>query len=227
MLFAFVLLLGCELSSEPARPTQSTPLMSAGIGGGKVDMVLDAEGPKPIGVDALLRRFERLQGAAVEHHTAVAAALNVVMGPCEICDGKPLAHCAIDHPSSCPVVNDLAARAVGLAERGIPAEQIKVAINYPDRWFPKMGRGVPVTIHLWRDAEGSFQAETQETQSALEARFGDSIQWVVHEADAQPPNNLDVRSRPTWFINGHRFRGAHSATSLGRFVQFETVLVGQ
>ena len=153
--------------------------------------------------------------------TAAAAGLNLVPGPCPECEGLPVAHCATQQPDVCPVVGKIAERAKRLAEQGMPAKELKVAINYPDLWFPDMGEGTPVNINLYRDEDGAFAVETRDAQRILSERFGPRLVWTVHSADAVAPEPIGVRSRPTWFINGHRFRGAQTARTLGRFINFE------
>ena len=49
----------------------------------------------------------------------------------------------------------------------------------------------------------------------------DKVTLEIFGADVAAPDKLEVRSRPTWFINGHRFRGAQSTTILKRFIEFE------
>ena len=119
------------------------------------------------------------------------------------------------------MVNKIAARARRLAEQGMPTDELKVALNYPDLWFADMGEGTPVTVHLYRDEDGPFAKDTRGTQQVLSERFGVRLVWTVHNAGSTPAEELGVRSRPTWFINGHRFRGSQSAQTLGRFINFE------
>lgn len=203
-------------------PPQSRSIQkSQSTAGGRVDMNLDADGPRPIGLTALKERFPAWNDMQEGPLKAAAAAVNLVPGPCAECDDLPLAHCATQQPLRCEVVEKIARRAQRLAEKGMPSEELKVAINYPDFWFAGMGEGTPVHIHLYRDENGAFSAETSEAQQLLSKRYGAGLTWTVHNADATSAENLGVRSRPTWFINGHRFRGAQTARTLGRFVNFE------
>jgi hypothetical protein len=186
-----------------------------------VEIKLDGDGPKPIGLAALKERFPTWKGMADGPLAAAAAGLNLVPGPCPECEGLPLAHCATQQPDVCPVVEKIAERAKRLAEQGMPSEELKVAINYPDLWFPDMGEGTPVKIQLYRDEDGAFAVETRDAERLLVERFGAQLVWTVHDADAVAPEPIGVRSRPTWFINGHRFRGAQTPRTLGRFINFE------
>ena len=215
------LLLALVACSVEAPPESKSIQKSKQPATGRIEMSLDADGPKPIGLAALKTRFPTWRDMAEGPLEAAAAAMNLVPGPCSECDGLPLAHCATQQPNKCPVVEKIAQRARSLAEQGMPSEELKVAINYPDLWFPDLGEGLPVTIHLYRDEEGPFAEETRDTQRLLSERFGPRLVWTVHNADSNPPTSLGVRSRPTWFINGHRFRGAQTARTLGRFINFE------
>jgi len=215
-----VVTLGACSSDEP-QPQSRSIQKSSQTGGGRVEMNIDAEGPKPIGLIALKDRFPAWQNMDVGTLTAAAAAVNLVPGPCSECDGLPLAHCATAKPTECTVIDKIAARAQRLAEQGMPSDELKVALNYPDLWFPEMGDGIPVNVHLYRDEEGAFSAETRDAQDILSERFGARLAWTVHNADSVPLESIGVRSRPTWFINGHRFRGAQNARTLGRFINFE------
>lgn len=223
MLRAVLFILVAGACSEDAKPNPQSKSIQKSLqgGGGKVEMKVDADGPKPVGLDALKKRFPSWSEMPEKALTSAGSAVNLVPGPCVDCGDLPLAHCAIEHPQGCPVIAKIARRAQRLAERGMPTDELKVAINYPDLWFPELGEGLPVTVHLYRDAEGPFASKTREAQSVLTERFGAQLNWVVHEADVPPPEALGVRSRPTWFINGHRFRGAQSGRTLGRFINFE------
>ncbi len=221
MLLLLFALNGCDPS--PGLSPQSKPISRSEGGGGRVDLNVGADGPKPIAVAELLKRYPKLKVETVEVHQSVAAAANVVPGPCEACDGLPLAHCVTQESVECPVGDGLIERATRLARSGMDSERLKVAINYPDFWFPDLGEGTPVTVHLWTDGAGLFKAETDAAKRDLEERFGEKVKWVVHAADESAPPHLGVRSRPTWFINGHRLRGAQSARTIGRLIQFELV----
>lgn len=183
---------------------------------------------KPIPPKRLVQRFARLRSESETTQRAVATALNLVAGPCEICEEKPLAHCAVDHGDACGVADRLVDRAVVLANSGMPADQLKVALNYPDNWYPGMGEGIPVKIQLFTDTSTPFSEEIDRIQSALNERFRNDISWTVHRTGDSRAKDLGVRAAPTWFINGHRFRGLQSARTLGRFVAYElTVKAGE
>jgi hypothetical protein len=113
-------------------------------------------------------------------------------------------------------------RAFGMAKDGANADAIKVAVNYPDFWVEGLGSGVPVNIHLYRDQGGRFAAQTQGVEQGLKKIFNEKLLWTIHEADQVADPALGVRAYPTWFINGHRFRGVQSVNSLARFVEYET-----
>ena len=55
----------------------------------------------------------------------------------------------------------------------------------------------------------------------MKEKFGDKVRWEVFGKDIEAPERLAVRSRPTWFVNGHRFRGAQSERILARFIALE------
>jgi len=193
-----------------------------------VDMAVGGNSLKPVPPDRIVQRFQSLRLESKETQLAVVSALNLVAGPCEICDEKPLAHCAVEHGHACIVVDRLVDRAIGLAKSGMPVDQLKVAINYPDIWFPGMGEGVPVHMHLFTSDDTPFVEDIVQIQTEISDRFGDEVTWTVHRNDAQRQADLGVRAVPTWFVNGHRFRGLQSARTLGRFVAYElTVKAGE
>lgn len=216
-MFFILALLACEPEPIP----ESTPLLRSEKGGGKVEMKVGPEGLKPVPIQTLIGFVPRLGEKRKDVQQAAVAAMNLVPGPCASCDGTPLAHCLINPASQCTVASTLAQRAVALADKGVEGGDLKAALNYPDHWFPDLGSGVPVKVILWRDSAGPFGSETETIRSELADRYGAQVNWVVNDADTSAPEHLDVRARPTWFINGHRFRGMQSAQTLDRFIGYE------
>jgi hypothetical protein len=185
-------------------------------------MVIDMEGPKPISIDRLMEVWPPIAGLSDTQKRMVSGVVNVTPSPCGGCGDLPIAHC-IDRKmfDSCPVMEKLLKRAVRMVRAGRDAGQIRAAINYPDLWVAGLGEGTPVQLHLYRNAEGPFQTETSATLEALSTQFGHQLNVTIREADIVPEPSIGVRSRPTWFINGHRFRGAQTSTTLARFIAFE------
>lgn len=223
MLF-FTLILGtlwgCGQTAE--RP-QSTPVSSSNeTAGGTVDMAIDLEGPRPVGTAELKTLFPQLSTLTKAQVQLVAGVINIVPSPCEPCGDIPLAHCAqAGNVATCGALNKLVSRAILLTTAGQQAGHVKASVNYPDIWFDGMGSGSPVQVIVYQDEGGGFAKETAEAVSALQHNFGDKIALTLHGADVTAPAQLGVRSRPTFFINGHRFRGAQTPKTLGRFVAFE------
>ena len=62
---------------------------------------------------------------------------------------------------------------------------------------------------------------TEGILSDLKRKFPEGVAFVVFDEEQPTPEALGVRSRPTWFINGHRFRGAQTAGLLARFIALE------
>ena len=211
---------GCDQTAE--RP-QSNPVSSSNkTAGGTVDMAIDLEGPKPVGTAELKTLFPQLSALTTAQVQLVAGVINIVPSPCEPCGDIPLAHCAqAGNITTCGALNKLVSRAVFLTTAGQQAGHVKASVNYPDLWFDDMGSGSPVQVIVYQDAQGGFAKETAEAVSALQGNFGDKIAVTLHDADVAAPAPLGVRSRPTFFINGHRFRGAQTPKTLGRFVAFE------
>ena len=215
--------IGCGQGNPQTTP-QSSPITRTTGGGGTVQMDVGADGSRPVGIDALVARFPVLLAAGTNTRKEVTTAMNVVPGPCGVCDGASLAQCAVSHPTDCDVADTIAKRAVVLADAGMIADRLKVALNYPDQWFPRLGNGVPVNVTLFTDPSCPFRTETEAIREELVQRFGDKIRWTIQSAATEPPEpRLGVRSTPTWFVNGHRFRGLQSARSLGRFIGFELI----
>jgi hypothetical protein len=108
-----------------------------------------------------------------------------------------------------------------LAKQDASVDTVKVAVNYPDFWIDGIGEGQAVQIHLFDDADGRFHAETKRVEEGLQNIFGQAIEWTIHGREDVSAAPWGVRSYPTWFINGHRFRGVQSVNSLARFVSHE------
>ena len=212
--------LGCG-TTDP--PRQSTPLLkSTSTGGGRVDMAIDIEGPKPIPRDKLTVLWPPFSELSELQLRAISSVVNVTPSPCIGCGALPIAHC-IDRKTVglCPAMDKLLKRAIRMVKAGHDPGQIKAALNYPDSWVSGLGEGTPVKLHLYRDADGPFRAETAATIKALTAQFGVEVALTIREADVVPDPSLGVRSRPTWFINGHRFRGAQTSGTLARYIALD------
>lgn len=213
---------GCGGDTNPESPqskpvTEATSTLKDSI---SVPMGNNAE--KPTSVVALKQRLPRLEELKDSEMQAVVASLNLVPSPCSMCQGRTAAHCLVDLGwTECRVLGKLADRAIRLAKEGQGVEQIKIAVNYPDQWFPGMGEGTPVQIHLYRDLEGSFARQTEEIRTRVVEIFGEQVEIVTHDDPEEPVGHLDIRSRPTWFVNGHRFRGVQSVNGIARFVSYE------
>ena len=102
-------------------------------------------------------------------------------------------------------------------------DSIKVSVNYPDFWVEGLGSGSPVEVHLFRDTAGRFESETAAVENGLRSIFGERLKWTIREATEVVDPKLGVRSYPTWFVNGHRFRGVQSVNGLARFVEYESM----
>ena len=211
--------LGC---SETATRPESRPIATRAGGGGQVEMAVDPEGPRPIARPRLVELWPSLGSLSEPQLQNFSSAVNIMPSPCGECSGLPIAHCLErGNEASKPVLSKLFKRAETLAQLDRPAAQIKAAINYPDTWFDGLGTGTPVHVVLYRDSEGAFASSTSETLEVLQKEFGDSARWSIHDRDVVAPEHIGVRSRPTWFINGHRFRGAQSSRILSRYIGFE------
>lgn len=218
-MFVIFALLACQPEPTP----ESTPLLRPDQGGGKVQMNVGPDGLKPIPVSRLQAIVPALSDRPTSVQQTVVAAINLVPGPCDSCDGAPLAHCLVNASAECSVALALVQRAMVLADSGKTGDEVKVAVNYPDLWFPDLGSGVPVTVTLWQDQSGPFGEMTETVRRDISARFGSKVNWSVYDTDIVAPAHLDVRARPTWFVNGHRFRGMQSAETIGRFIGFELI----
>ena len=120
-----------------------------------------------------------------------------------------------------PVLSKLVRRARLLVLDGASKEEVTASINYPDQWFPGLDKFRGVQVHLYRETDGPFTAITDQTLQAIKRRFPTGVQFTILDQGTPAPEALGVRSRPTWFINGHRFRGSQSADILGRYIQLE------
>ncbi len=219
MFWILLAVIGCERAADPP---QSRHLESSGGGGGRVDMSIDLEGPKPIALTKLRKLWPALDVLDDAQQRTASTAVNITPSPCIECGSLPIAHCLASGKSAdCAALSKLLARTIRLTVEGRPSGQIKASINYPDLWIPGLGEGTPVQIHLFRDRNGPFSKETKATLGGLNLRFGTEIAVTISEAEIVPAPGLGVRARPTWFINGHRFRGAQSENTLARFVAFE------
>lgn len=185
-------------------------------------MPVDPEGPKPVDRARLVEMIPAAGSLSTDQIKRFSSAVNIIPTPCEACGTLPIAHCVErGHLSSCAVLEKLLRRAIVLAQDDQPTGHIKAAINYPDLWFAEQGEGIPPRVTIYRDADGPMQDRVAATLQALNEEFGDQIDLRVYDTDVAPPADLGVRSRPTWFVNGHRFRGAQSARVLSRFIKFE------
>ena len=213
------LVVACGETEQP----QSRPVMDGGPKRPTVTAInVDANTPKPVGIEEIGSRLFAINGLPVEGQRAAVAALNLVPSPCVVCDGMTLAECLVEvGVANCPVLDKLTKRAVRMAKNNASTDLIKVEINYPDLWFPRVGSGKPVTVHLYRDADGRFAEDVNHIRSRLLDIFGADVRVVTHEEVDEESRRLGVRSRPTWFVNGHRFRGVQSVDGLARFVAFE------
>ena len=201
--------------SQPITETPELPKDSI-----SVPMGSDAE--KPTAVDLLTLRLPALQQLQQSEMEAVVASLNLVPSPCSMCPNRTVAHCLVDLGwTECRVLGKLANRAIRLAKDGQGVDQIKIAANYPDTWFLGMGEGKPVQIHLYRDLDGSFARQTEEIRSRIVEIFGDQVSIITHDDKQENVERLGIRSRPAWFVNGHRFRGVQSVNGIARFVSYE------
>jgi len=177
---------------------------------------------KPVSVAAFGKLYPSFTAMPEEAQQQAVAALNLVPAPCGECEPRTIAQCIEQKQDThCPVLKKLARRAFRLAGDGKASDMIKVAVNYPDQWFAGLGDGNPVTIHLFQDNESRFAADVHEIQVQLSDIFGEKLVFVVHDDLSEDVSLIGVRARPTWFVNGHRFRGVQSVNALGRFVAYE------
>ena len=177
--------------------------------------------PQPVSTAALNKRWPELESLSVDQQRVFSSTFNLLPAPCKGCDGMTIAKCVTAKNVQ---ICDGLARIVRRTLDGIQIErspsEIKLRANYPDLWF-NISRNLKGThVHLYRDANGLFSQETESIRVELAKRFKDQIEWTIHEAE-EDGQQFGVRSRPTWFINGFRFRGLQSADSLGRFIGYE------
>ena len=190
--------------------------------GGEADIPINLDGPLPISRDQLKVLWPEIRALDEIEIQEVSRALNTIPGPCESCGNLPIAHCvAKGQDKNCAVIDKLVKRTLKLVCQKQPIKTVKNSINYPDIWFDFPSRGVPVEVRLYRDTEGSFHQETNQVLTELQAQFGHRVLFTIFEKDDLADDRLGVRSRPTWFINGHRFRGVQSPGTLGRYISLE------
>ena len=223
---AILLVFGCNTQSpnqqQAAEPPQSRPLSSSSGGGEQVEVTVYPDGRDPISRARLREIWPPLNTLSEDAVRRVAEAVNLIPSPCADCGSIPVAHCfEKGSAEACPVLNKLFERATRLANAGETQKVVKESINYPDVWFDGMGEGTPPKITLYRDESGPFSVKATEAVEDIRTHFGDKVTLEIFGADVAAPDKLEVRSRPTWFINGHRFRGAQSTTILKRFIEFE------
>ena len=216
------LMLGCTQEKQEKETPQSQPLYASTAGGETVQMTVYPDGRDPIGRDRLREIWPPLSSLSEDGVKLFAEAVNMMPSPCAGCGSIPIAHCYEQgQAESCPVLDKLFDRATKLASKGSPLRTVKESINYPDVWFDGMGEGSPPKVTVYRDEGGPFSAKTSEDIEDIRKQFGDSILLEVLGSDVDAPARLEVRSRPTWFINGHRFRGSQSTPILKRFIEYE------
>ena len=223
---AILLIFGCNTQSQTQQQAdetpQSRPLSSSSGGGEQVEITVYPDGRNPISRVRLREIWPPLKALSEDALRLVAEAVNLIPSPCAECGSIPVAHCLEKGTAeTCPVLNKLLERATRLASAGANQRAVKESINYPDVWFDGMGEGTPPTITLYRDENGPLSPKTTEAVDDIRKHFGDKVSLEILGADVAAPDHLEVRSRPTWFINGHRFRGAQSTTILKRFIEYE------
>ena len=134
-MFFILALLACEPDPIP----ESTPLFRTEKqeGGDKVKMTVGPDGLSPISIAELAGIVPELRSRPLEVQQAVAAAVNLVPGPCASCEDRPLAHCMVEPATQCTVGISLVRRALAVADSGAKGDAIKSAVNYPDHWWRK------------------------------------------------------------------------------------------
>ena|GEM_PF-2692760 len=218
-LIAILFAVGC---TQDNKQPESTPIATKAGGGGQIEMKVNPEGPKPVSRARLIELRPSLSELADDKVKLIAEAVNILPSPCAQCGSLPLAHCLERvGASECSVLSKLFDRAAHLANTGRSTREVKESINYPDVWFPGMGEGKPPRITVYQDESGPFNDKTMETIEALKAEFGDEVSWDIHGGSVVAPDNLEVRGRPTWFVNGHRFRGSQSLRIIRRYIALE------
>jgi len=219
----FVFSVACE--QESTRP-ESTPVadLEPTRAGSLVDMKIDLEGPKPISRERLKALWPQLAALTDTQLMNVSNAVNSVPAPCGDCNELPIAHCA-DRKGvgSCAVVSKLIERAIRNSVSGQSRPEVKASINYPDLWGPYEEKEGLVSVVLYRHLGGPATEQVNATLEALRPEFAQNAELTIHGNDVEPSPELGVRSRPTWFINGHRFRGTQSAETLARFIRLEVL----
>jgi hypothetical protein len=221
LLFSLGMMLASGCDRSDSRQSQAVK-GSTSTTPRKINVPIRPDGPSPVGLAPISVRWPAFIELDLEKQQVVAGALNLVPAPCDVCQFRTIAHCATAEPAiECGVLDTLFQRAVRMAKQGASVDTVKVAVNYPDFWIDGIGDGLTVQIHLFDDANGRFHAETKRVEEGLQNIFGQAIEWTIHGTEDVSATPWGVRSYPTWFINGHRFRGVQSVNSLARFVSHE------
>ena len=220
MYLILVLAMGCfEATERPQSKPVTTPSVSVA---GQVDLTLNFEGPQPVSRDRLRQLWPEFISLDETQLRAMSSVLNTVPTPCSSCGDLPFAHC-VDRraTNNCGAIRKLVGRAERMAIAGDPVADIKAAINYPDTWHSEANLVTAPNVDIYRDKAGPFNEATQASIDELRTRYGPSLEVREYDITTDPSASLGVRSRPTWFINGHRFRGAQSLNALTRFIDLE------
>ncbi|MGB0641081.1 MAG: hypothetical protein ACPGTU_17215 [Myxococcota bacterium] len=179
------------------------------------------EKPKPVSLAQLKQQWPALEALTIEQQQRFSSTVNLLPAPCEQCDGKTIAKCGTTvDVQTCDGLKRIVRRTIdGIQAEWSPVE-IRQHANYPDLWFDISRNLSGTNVHLFRDVNGLFAQETETVRAELANRYTEQVQWTIHEAE-DDGHEFGVRSRPTWFINGFRFRGVQSADTLGRFISYE------
>jgi hypothetical protein len=186
---------------------------------------------RPGDAGALLARWPALAALDEGPRQQVIGTLNVVPAPCTPCDGQSLGGCAIAPPPGCEIVEGLVARVARLATEGAPPEVLRAAVSYADHWVPQAPRQPmwavgpkPVTLEVWTHPGSPFRDLVKETLAQLATTPEHAQVQVVHrdlKAEPEVAARRGLRSAPTYFVNGHRLRGAQSAPTIMRLIRME------
>ena len=189
--------------------------------------MLDAPGD----AGELIARWPALAGLAEADQQAGVGTLNVVPAPCEPCAGKSFGLCAVSPPTGCEILAPLVDRALRLQVGGAPLEVLRAAVSYADHWVPHTpaspmwtGADVPAMLEIWVDPKSPLM-DVVEVTLAQVAASPEYAQLKVVRQDLSTQATLaasrGVRSVPTYFVNGHRLRGAQSSGAILRLVRME------
>jgi hypothetical protein len=178
-------------------------------------------GPQPVSIAQLQQQWPSITELPIEQQQLFSATVNLVPAPCESCIGKTIGQCGTSvSTQSCEGMSRIVRRTIaGIQEQRTPS-QIRLRANYPDLWVDVDESQAGTNVHLFRDLNGLFSDNTEAVRVGLEQMFAGQIRWSIHEADVDG-QQFGVRSRPTWFINGFRFRGVQSIGGLSRFIEYE------